>query len=358
MKTAEPVQGNVLSPQPIMELASGFMRSRAFLTACELDLFTAVGDGDVTSAEVARTLGTDRRATDRLMNVLCSLGLLQKAADRFRNEPAAARFLVRDAPEYLGGLMHWVHLWESWSTLTPAVRHGGAVAAAPVDDRGEQWLRAFIAAMHWRACQHAPAVVAALDLTAVSRVLDVGGGSGAYAMEFARATPGLRAVVFDLPNVLPLTAEYLAQAGLADRVALVAGDFDRDDLGGGFDLVFLSAIIHSNSPDGNRALIRKGAAALNPPRPTGRPGLHRGRDADRAALRRALCAQHARRDRCGGHLHRVGGQAMDDGGRSFRCGADGHGIRNEPAHRPEGQRHLADGSLREALGWNSGANSH
>ena len=54
------------------------------------------------------------------------------------------------------------------------------------------------------------------------------------------------------------------RAGLADRVALVAGDYDRDDLGSGFDLVFLSAIIHSNSPDGNRALIRRGVAALNP----------------------------------------------------------------------------------------------
>ena len=264
MRTAEPVQGNGQSSQSIMELASGFMRSRAFLTACELDVFTAVGGGETTSAEVARTLGTDPRATDRLMNVLCSLGLLQKAADRFRNGPGAARFLVRDAPEYLGGLTHWVHLWESWSTLTPAVRKGGAVAAAPVDERGEQWLRAFIAAMHWRACQHAPAVVAALDVTAVSRVLDVGGGSGAYAMEFVRAAPGVRAVVFDLPNVLPFTAEYLAQAGLADRVALIAGDYDRDDLGRGFDLVFLSAVIHSNSADGNRALIRKGAAALNP----------------------------------------------------------------------------------------------
>jgi SAM-dependent methyltransferase len=264
METAKAVMADALSPQPIMELAFGFMQSRAFLTACELDLFTVVGDGDTGSAEVARTLGTDPRATDRLMNVLCSLGVLQKAADRFRNGPAAARFLVRGAPEYLDGLMHWVHLWESWSTLTSAVRQGSAVSAVPVDERGEQWLEAFIAAMHWRACRHAPAVAAALDLTTVSRVLDVGGGSGAYAMEFARAKPGLRAVVFDLPNVLRLTAGYLARAGLADRVAVVAGDYDRDDLGSGFDLVFLSAIIHSNSPDGNRALIRRGVAALNP----------------------------------------------------------------------------------------------
>jgi hypothetical protein len=67
-----------------------------------------------------------------------------------------------------------------------------------------------------------------------------------------------------LPNVLSLTAQYVRRAGLQDRVTLVSGDYDTDDLGRGFDLVFLSAIIHSNSPRGNRDLIRKGVAALSP----------------------------------------------------------------------------------------------
>jgi SAM-dependent methyltransferase len=247
-----------------MELASAFMRSRAFLTACELDLFTALGEAERTSADVAGELGTDARATDLLMNVLCVLGLLQKRAGRFRNMPLAARFLVSGSPDSMGGLMHWVHLWESWGTLTRAVRDGGCVTGPPVGSRGDAWLRAFIAAMHWRARQHAPGVVASLNLAGVSRVLDVGGGSGAYAMEFARAKPGISATVFDLPSVLPLTAEYLKLAGLQDRVSLMAGDYDTDDLGRGFDLVLLSAIIHSNSPQGNQDLIRKGAAALNP----------------------------------------------------------------------------------------------
>jgi len=247
-----------------MELASGFMRSRAFLTACELDLFTVVGGRERTSAEVAADLRTDGRATDRLMNALCTVGVLEKSGERFRNAAATRRFLVRDAPEYMGGLMHWVHLWESWSTLTAAVRRGAAVTEPSVNDRGEEWLRSFIAAMHWRACQHGPGVVGALDLTGVSRVLDVGGGSGAYAMAFVRAKQALSATVFDLPNVLPLTAQYVRRAGLQDRVALVAGDYETDDLGRGFDLVFLSAIIHSNSPQGNRALLRKGVAALTP----------------------------------------------------------------------------------------------
>jgi SAM-dependent methyltransferase len=252
------------SPQAILELASAFMRSRAFLSACELDLFTALRERARTSAEVAAELGTDARATDRLMNVLCAVGVLDKSGERFHNGAVAARFLVRGAPDYIDGLLHWVHLWESWSTLTPAVRKGASVIEPSVAERGDEWLRSFIAAMHWRACQHAPEVVAALDLAGVTRVLDVGGGSGAYAMALVRAQPALVATVFDLPNVLSLTAQYVRRAGLQDRVTLVSGDYDTDDLGRGFDLVFLSAIIHSNSPRGNRDLIRKGVAALSP----------------------------------------------------------------------------------------------
>jgi hypothetical protein len=253
------------SAQPFMELAAAFMRSRAFLTACELDVFTIVGDGERSSAEVARDLGVDPRAADRLMNVLCVLGCLEKYAGRFRNTRTSKRFLVRHAPEYMDGVMHWVHLWDSWSTLTPAVRKGGSAIVKSVGDHDESWLRAFIAAMHWRARQHAPGVVASLDLRGVSRVLDVGGGSGEYAMAFVRANPGVTATVFDLPAVLPITAEYVRQAGLQERVELVTGDYGRDELGQGFDLVFLSAIVHSNSSERNRDLIQKGVAALRSP---------------------------------------------------------------------------------------------
>jgi hypothetical protein len=252
------------SPQPLFELAAGFMRSRAFLTACQLELFTLLGDAGRGSEEVAKSLGADARATDRLMNALVALGLLTKRADRFANGPEAARFLVRGRPDFMGGLDHWAHLWDSWGTLTAAVRTGGSVLPRPVGERGAEWLEAFIAAMHWRACQHAPAVVAALDIAGVSRVLDVGGGSGAYAAAFVRAKPDLQAVVIDLPAVLPITARYVEDSGLAGRIRLVPGDYDRDPLGEDFDLVLLSAILHSNGPEANRALLAKVAAALRP----------------------------------------------------------------------------------------------
>ncbi len=253
-----------LSPGPIMEMATAFQRSRTLLTGFELGVFTAVADEWRTSAEVAAAIGAEERSTDRLMNALAALELLEKQAGRFRNAPLAATFLVKGRPGYLGGLGHTNDLWDTWSRLTPVVREGHPAGIGETSERRDEWLRPFIAAMHARAKPSAPAVVSMLDLDGVSRVLDVGGGSGAYAMAFVRARRGIAAVVFDLPQVVPLTRMYAAQEGMAAEVGTVAGNYLEDPLGEGFDLVFMSAVIHSNSPDANRRLFRKAARALGP----------------------------------------------------------------------------------------------
>jgi SAM-dependent methyltransferase len=252
-----------LTPDRIHSLARGFQASRVVLTAYELGLFSALGAGRKTSAAVARALKTNPRATDRLMNALCALGLLTKTMDQFANAPDVAQFLVKGKPGYQGSLMHIAHLWQTWSTLTEAVRCGRAVRNREINARGSDWLESFITAMHGFASERAAGVVKLLDLKHVARVLDVGGGSGAYSMAFAAAKPGLRATVFDLPNVVPLTQGYLKRGGCANCVGTVAGDFTKDALPSGYDLVFVSAIIHMLSPKENVALLRKCARALN-----------------------------------------------------------------------------------------------
>jgi SAM-dependent methyltransferase len=247
-----------------MEMATAFQRSRTLLTAFELGLFTTLESEARTSEEVAVALGTEPRATDRLMNALTALELLEKRDGRFRNLPMAGKYLVKGRPDYLGGLGHTNHLWDTWSRLTPVVRMGRAEGIGETSQREDEWLRPFIAAMHMRARQSAGQVVAMLDLDGVSRVLDVGGGSGAYAMAFVRARRGISAVVFDLPKVVPLTRMYTAQEGLAAEVSTVTGNYLEDSLGEGFDLVFMSAVIHSNAAKSNRLLFRKAAQALVP----------------------------------------------------------------------------------------------
>jgi SAM-dependent methyltransferase len=256
--------GTALTPKALMELATAFQRSRPLLTAFELGLFTVLNSETRTSDETAEALGTDRRATDRLMNALVALGLLDKQDGRFRNAPLAESHLVKGRPDYLGGLGHTSHLWDSWSRLTEVVREGHPAVLPETNDRGDDWLRPFIAAMHTRGRQSAAEVVRLLDLHDVARVLDVGGGSGVYALAFARAGRGVSAVVFDLPNVIPLTRTYIAQEGLSAEVTTAVGDYLTAPLGAGFDMVFMSAVIHSNASDDNRLLFQKAAQALNP----------------------------------------------------------------------------------------------
>lgn len=257
------VNTNKLSDS-IRELALGFQKSRVLLTAFELGMFTALGDKSKTAAEAAKVLKTDARATERLMDALCVLGFLKKRKDRFSNTPLALRFLVKGSPDFMVGLGHTVNMWDTWSTLTQAVRQGKTVLTQFFDKRGKEWLTAFIVAMHERACQQARKIILLLDLSGASSVLDVGGGSGAYAMAFVQAKKGISSTVFDLPGVIPLTRNYIKQEGFLGKVKTVSGDYKADSLGEGFDLVFLSAIIHSNSSLENRALMRKCAAALNP----------------------------------------------------------------------------------------------
>lgn len=252
------------SPAPIMELATAFQRSRPLLTAFELDLFTALASEARTSEEVAGAIGADPRATDRLMNALVALDLLEKENGRFRNLPLAEKYLVKGRPDYLGGLGHTNHLWDTWGRLTSVVRAGHPEGMGNTDQRDDDWLRPFIAAMHMRAAPGAAQVVGMLDLDGVSRVLDVGGGSGAYAMAFVRARRGISADVFDLPKVVPLTRMYTQQEGLAAEVSTIGGNYLQDPLGDGYDIVFMSAVIHSNSAKDIRRLFGKAARALRP----------------------------------------------------------------------------------------------
>ncbi len=255
-------QQEISTPQQLETMVQAFRQSRILFTAFELDLFSHVEDGVVTSRDVARRLGADTRATDRLMNALCALGLLHKENGVFRNSDVAARYLVRGSDDFMSNLGHAAGLYGRWATLTAAVMAGGTILDRVTDDRAER--EAFIEAMHRRAVKTADELIAHIDLDGVGRVLDVGGGSGVYSMAFCRARDGLTAVVLDLPEVTPLTRQYVAAGGFAERIATVDGDYLAGDFPAGFDLVFFSAIVHANSPGENRLIIEKAFAALAP----------------------------------------------------------------------------------------------
>jgi SAM-dependent methyltransferase len=248
----------------ILALARSFQESRVVLTAHELDVFTRIGGQGKSAADVAKAASAEARAMDRLLHALCALGFLEKKGGLFFNTPDSSRFLSKQSPDYLSGLGHMSQQYRSWGTLTQAVRQGTKVDLGPVEDGDANRTRAFIAAMHGRARAGAENLARLIGMDRPGRILDVGGGSGVYAMALVGLAPGSTAVVLDLPKVAALTREYLLGADMQDRVSVVEGDYNLADFGAGFDLILFSAVVHINSPDENIALMRKASAALNP----------------------------------------------------------------------------------------------
>jgi len=256
-------------PDHLDQMIRGYWPSRCLLTALELDIFTAIGDG-ADAEQIGTRIHANARAVGMLLNALVALGLLTKSGIEYRNTSESARFFVQGSKDnHRNGLLHVAHIWHRWSTLTEAVRSGTRV---PVDrDRTPDRTRDFIAAMQRNAKDRAPLVVKALGTAGVRRILDLGGGSGAYSIAFAKASPDVQCEILDVPEVVPLTSEYVAKAGASTQVSLRAGDMLSDDLGSGYDLILLNAICHMFSEEQNCGLFRRIRQALAP---SGRLAVH------------------------------------------------------------------------------------
>jgi len=252
-----------MNPNTIRELASSFQKSRILLSGFELDVFSTIDASGSTNPQIASTLQLDEHACNRLLNALASLGFLTKQHELYFNTPDSFTFLSRKSPDCLGGLMHTNHLWNTWSNLTQVVRTGTAAQSTEINERGGDWLFSFISAMHDRAKKQAPQQLAGVDMSGINSVLDIGGGSGAFSMEFVNKKPEIEATVFDLPNVVPITAQFIDKEGFSAKIKTHTGDYTTDELPAGFDLAFLSAVLHSNSLAVNTQLIKKCFGSLN-----------------------------------------------------------------------------------------------
>jgi (2Fe-2S) ferredoxin/predicted O-methyltransferase YrrM len=251
-------------PDDLNERIRAFRQSRVILTALELDLFSVIGEGGA-AADIAARIHADPRATEMLLHALASLQLVAKRDGVFHNSPVAARYFTAGSPHNARpGLLHTASLWKTWSTLTECVRSGTCAIPQELGERSSDWTQAFIAAMHRNAAERAAPLVAAVGAQGVRRMLDVGGGSGAYSIAFAAANPELEAYILDLAAVVPLAQRHIEQAGVAGRVHTRIGDLRTDHLGEGYDLVLVSAICHMLDEKENAHLIGRCYGALAP----------------------------------------------------------------------------------------------
>lgn len=249
-------------PGRLLELSGSYWQTCALHAAVKLDVFTAIGTDWLDARHIAAALAADERATAMLLNALTAMGLLRRQEARYGNTDESRRFLDQTSPAYQGHIIQHHHqLMPSWTRLDEAVRTGG-----PVRERlalhDAQTRKHFLMGMFNLAMGVAPRVAAVLDLTGRRRLLDLGGGPGTYALHFCQNQPELEAVVFDLPETRPFAEATIARFDLADRVTFVPGDYLETPLPGGFDVVWMSHILHAEAPDTCGRLIGKAAGAL------------------------------------------------------------------------------------------------
>jgi len=247
------------------EMSSAFMDACVLGAAAELDLFSVLANDSLDADAVAGRLQGDPRATRTLLDALVALGVLDKQGE-FYSVPEALRPLLdaQSPRNVLPMLWHRMNMLRWWSRLAWVVRSGKPAECPPSIRGAEADRAAFVAAMHTFSGPGADELVARLGPPRFTHLLDVGGASGTWTMAFLRAAPGATATLFDLPDAVAQAERRLAQTEFAGRVRLVAGDFYEDELPGGADLAWVSAIAHQHSREHNRRLLAKVHAALVP----------------------------------------------------------------------------------------------
>lgn len=246
-------------------MAGGYRASQVVLTGVRLRIFDLVASGPQTADQLAAALRADPRGVRILCDALVSLQIFEKTEGRYRNSAEANRFLRTDSPESrAASLLHAAVLYQRWGALYDSVKEGRGADDDKVDPRLATDKAAFASAMADIGRVSARQTAAALELSEVRRLLDIGGGPAVYAIELARRHPSLKVVVCDDAETLQTARRNVRQAGLEDRISFLPGDAFESDLGGSYDAVFISNLVHIFSAERNRLLVGRCAEVLQP----------------------------------------------------------------------------------------------
>jgi SAM-dependent methyltransferase len=251
------------SGENVLELSRAYQESCVLTAAADWDLFTVLSPEPMTAEALASAVRADLRGMAVLLNALVAMELLSKEGDVYRVPADVEEVLsAHGAESVLPMVQHQANCLRAWSQLAKVVQTGrpadceASIRGAAADQE------AFIGAMHVICEPNAREVVADVQPGPFRRMLDVGGGSGTWTIAMLEAVPDARGVIFDLPEVIEMARQRMADAGLADRVTFVEGDFYTDELPDEVDFVWLSAIAHQNSREQNRMLFAKVHRAL------------------------------------------------------------------------------------------------
>ncbi len=251
----------------LQKLSWAFTQSAVLFGAIEAGFFTAVANHGDSAESISQALGITLPNTQRMVVALLTLGLIERDGGGFRNAPDVARFLVQDQPGYAGAWVHWFHhQWGAWGELGQRLQATGEEKSLGFYTEG-------FTVEHARRYHQATASVGMgaarkflreVDLTGRHKILDLGGGSGAYSIQAAKQYPEIQAVVLDLPEVVVVSRDFIAEHEVADRVTAEACDFTADPFPSGADVILMNSNLPQYSGAMIQSVVQKAFDALEP----------------------------------------------------------------------------------------------
>jgi len=266
-----------LSPGHIMQTATAFWASKVLLTAVELDIFTKLGEGAATAAELGKAAGLHPRGTYDFFDALVALKFLNRDGDgpsgKYRNTPETATFLNKKSPAYIGGMPEMLNsrLFGFWNGLGTALRtgqpqsetrHGGKPIFEAIYSN-QASLGEFLDAMTGLQAANFAQLAEKFNFSRYRTVSDIGGALALLSRIVASRHPHLTCKSFDLPPVAPLAQKHVNAAGMQGRIEIVSGDFFVDPLPKA-DVITMGNILHDWNLEKKKILIKKAYEALPP----------------------------------------------------------------------------------------------
>jgi 2-polyprenyl-3-methyl-5-hydroxy-6-metoxy-1,4-benzoquinol methylase len=256
------------TPERFFNVVNAYEQTEAMKAAIELEIFTAIAEGNTTAATIAKRCNAAERGVRTLCNFLTIHGFLIKEGIQYSPAPDSSLFLNRHSPAYIGGTIEFLltpRLREAHASLTEAVRRGStALGEGTLERENPDWVK-FARAM--MPLMHMPAETMAAELRKggeAHKVLDIAAGHGIFGISVAKQNPAAHIYAADWKNVLEVASQNAHEMGVADRYHLLPGSAFETDFGSGYDLVLITNFLHHFDPPTCTNFMRKVHAVLLP----------------------------------------------------------------------------------------------
>ncbi len=254
---------NEMTPEKIFETYWAHMSTGVLVTSVDLEVYTHIKNGHSTAVEIAKAVQASQRGMEILLNSLVALNFLTKSSDVYQLTPLAEKFLVKDNPTYLGDFVQTADKnQKDFMHLTEVVRTGKSY----INGEGEAYNKKLVPGLFPATYPLAKVAAESLGIGKTWKnldVLDVGAGSGAWSIAFAKLDAGTKVTALDWPGVLEITRTFVGRFGLNERFSYLPGDMQKIDFGHEkYDLVILGQICHMLGAETNRRLFSRAHRSL------------------------------------------------------------------------------------------------